>query len=206
MLYFRFNIPQLIFLCSRTSHFSFRPKDLQGLLISSINFGTKSYLLKIFGIALAGLFICLLVVCSYYLWLGFQRFKQDLIHARYLTLILLGVQITSIVVTFIQVMLLLSAFALQMCWRKFASYGLSPVKALLTFKKNYTESFTGNQLQAMHTESFGTADADTFWSWIRPSLGWIGDYLRFKDIMRVYFYFSLVAILFSIGGFGIYIG
>jgi hypothetical protein len=211
------------FFCSPRTDY---PKDLQGLLISSINgsHGHKkvSYTIyKIFGIALSGLFTTLLVVCSYYLWLGFQKFRKDLIQARYLTLILLGVQITSIVVTFIQVMLLVSAFAFQMCWKKFASYdnaslvifqmfGMkfevsyrdSPFKALKTFKKNYT----GNQLQYMRTKSFGSTDAETLRSWITPSDDWIGDYLRFKDIMRVYFYMSLVAILFSIGGFAIFIG
>lgn len=118
-------------------------------------------------------------------------------------------------------MLLVSAFAFQMCWKKFSSYGDasrvtfkifgkvfnlsynsdSPIKALKTFKKNYA----GNQLQARRTESFGSTDAETLRTWITPSDDWVGDYLRFKDIMRVYFYMSLVAILFAIGGFGIYI-
>jgi hypothetical protein len=202
------------------------PKDVKGLRMSSINVGPQSYLLQICGIALAGLFISLLVICSYYLWLGFQRFQQNLIQARYLTLILLGVQITSIVVTFIQVILLFCAFALQMCWKKFLNHDISSgregaqkysdkrcqnmtkktYKALRTFKKSYYESFIGNQSQSIQTKSFGAADAETLRSWITPSLGWVGDYLRFKDIMRVYFYVSLVSILFSTGGFGIYMG
>jgi succinate dehydrogenase hydrophobic anchor subunit len=178
---------------------------LQGLHFSSVNSvarKSKSLLfLRVSGIVLVGMVISLLVVCSYYLKRGYQRFNRDLEYARYFTLLLLGVQVASLLVSFIQFLLLFCGFALQMCWVKHSNDDSTSVDALQKFK----ESFIRNNSEATITDNFGTSDLETLRSWIKPSHGWAGDYLRFKDIMRVYYYTSLVAIVLSSVGFGIYL-